>query len=192
MFADTQTQVQASVDRDEMALGDSFTLTVDVKSNEDFDAAPKLPTLKGIEVINTWADGKSSSTRMALINGKSEFSKSVQQSFHFMLSPNKEGKLVIPVMDVAIGDKTYKTQPLTIDVAEENRGRGSNSKSKNGKSKGRAQLLPGMNEEDPFAGEDDIFSQMLKEREKILNQLGRGGIGGSDLLTFISFALISF
>lgn len=179
VFSETQTQVQASVDRDEMALGDSFTLTVDIKSNEDFDAAPALPNLKGIEVINNWADGKSSSTRMALMNGKSEFSKSVQQAFHFMLSPNKEGKLVIPVIDIAINNKTYKTQPLTISVAEENRGRGSSSKSKSGNSKGRGQLLPGMNEEDPFGGEDDIFSQMLKEREKILNQLGRGGIGGN-------------
>lgn len=176
-LTETQTLVQASVDRDQMALGDSFTLTVDIKSNEDFDGAPTLPVLKGLEVINSWADGKSSSTRMALINGKSEFSKSVQQSFHFMLSPNKEGKLVIPVMDIDINGKVFKTQPLTIDVAEENRGRG--SKSKSGNSKGRAQLLPGMNEEDPFGGEDDIFAQMLKEREKILNQLGRGGIGGN-------------
>ncbi len=176
-LAETQTAVQASVDRDQMALGDSFTLTVAIKSNEDFDAAPKLPNLNGIEVINSWADGKSSSTRMALINGKSDFSKSVQQTFHFMLSPNKEGKLVIPVMDIDISGNVFKTQPLTIDVAEENRGRG--AKLKSGGSKGRAQLLPGMDEEDPFAAEDDIFAQMLKEREKILNQLGRGGIGGN-------------
>ncbi len=186
VFAESQAQVQASVDRDQMALGDAFTLTVDIKSNEDFEASPKLPQLKGIEVVNTWADGKSSSTRMALINGKSDFSRSVQQSFHFMLSPNKEGKLVLPVIDVLINGKTYKTQPLTIDVAEENRGRSnshsnSNSRQKNGSRNGQAQLLPGMNEEDPFGGEDDIFSQMLKEREKILNQLrqGGGGIAGN-------------
>jgi len=170
-MAANQSTVRASVDRDQMGIGDSFTLSVEVVSNEDFESEPKLPTLNGIEVLNSWADGKSSSTRMTFINGKSEYSKTVSQQFHFMLSPQKEGRLVIPVIDVEINGQTYKTQPLTISVAEEYRGARPKPQSQRGV---RPQLVPGFDEEDPFA-EDDIFNQLMKQREKIFDQLRRGG-----------------
>ena len=73
--AETLTEVKATLDRDQMALGDAFTLSVTIASNEDFDAVPKLPTLKGIEVINSWADGKSQSVNMSFINGKASYEK---------------------------------------------------------------------------------------------------------------------
>ncbi|MFZ3230744.1 MAG: BatD family protein [Pseudobdellovibrio sp.] len=175
--AELTAQVKASLDRDQMGIGDSFTLTVVVQSNEDFDDPEiKLPTLSGIELINSWSDGKSSSTRMSFVNGKSEYSKSVQQAFHFMLSPQKEGRLIIPVIDIPIQGKTFKTQPLQIEVGEKFRGRGNQQQKKNGK-----MILPpgsGDDQNDPFGDENDIFSQLLKEKEKIFEQMRRGGGGG--------------
>lgn len=176
--AETQTEVKATVDRDQMALGDAFTLSITVASNEDFDAVPKLPTLKGIEVINSWADGKSQSVNMGFVNGKAVYQKKVIQVYNFMLSPNKEGKLIIPVLDVAVGDKIYKTQPLTIDVAEENRG-GGRPKQQDPRSnarQGRGQLIPGL-DDDPN-GTDDILMEILRQRENALRQFGMGGGGG--------------
>lgn len=168
--AEATGQVKATLDRDKMGIGDSFTLTIVVQSNEDFDDTEiKLPTLNGIELLNSWSDGKSSSTRMSIVNGTSDFSKTVQQAFHFMLSPQKEGKLVIPVIDVPIHGKTYKTQPLQIDVAEKYRGQ------VQPKQRGR-QAPPGFDDQnDPFGDENDIFSQLLKEKEKIFDQMRRGG-----------------
>lgn len=171
--AETLTEVKATLDRDQMALGDAFTLSVTIASNEDFDAVPKLPTLKGIEVINSWADGKSQSVNMSFINGKASYEKKVVQVYNFMLSPNKEGKLVIPVLDVAIGDKTYKTQPLTIDVAEENRGGGRPKMQdpKNAARQGRGQLVPGL-DDDPNST-DDILMEILRQKENALRQFGQ-------------------
>lgn len=179
--AEVQTQVNASVDRDQMALGDAFTLSVAVTSNEDFDAAPKLPTLIGLEIINSWADGKSQASSMGSVNGKVFYEKKVSQVFNFMLSPNKEGKLVIPVMDVAIGNKTYKTQPLTIDVAEEHRG-GGNRAGKNATKpdrRNRGQLIPGYDDEDVLTA-DDMLMEVLKQRENALRQFGFGGGGAGN------------
>ena len=166
-------KVEATVDRDKMGIGDAFTLTIVVQANDDFDEAEiKLPKLNGIEFLNTWTDGKSSSTRMSIVNGKSDFSKTVQMAYHFMLSPQKEGQLIIPVIDVPIQGKTYKTQPIRIDVSEKYRGQQPEAKKRGGR-----QLPPGF--EDPFGDdENDIFAQLLKEKEKIFNQMQRGGSGG--------------
>lgn len=179
--AETKTQVQVSVDRQQMGLGDSFTLTVRIQSNEDFNGdEPHLPALSSIELLNAWADGKSSSTRMSFINGQSSYTKSISQDFHYMLSPKKEGKLIIPIIDVAVNGKTYKTQPLQIEVGEEFRGSRQKQRSQKGIS-GRSQLVPGFDDdqqEDPFADDSDPFTQLLKEKEKIFDQLRRGGFGG--------------
>lgn len=178
-FAEAQSKVQATVDRDQMGLGDSFTLTIRVQSNEDFEGQePHLPTLNQIELLNAWADGKSSSTRMSFINGQSSYTKSITQDFHFMLSPKKEGQLIIPVIDVLINGKTFKTQPLKIAVGEQYRG-GQQQQPRN-RVQGRAQLVPGFDDpqqEDPFGDDNDPFAQLMKEKERIFDQLRRGGFG---------------
>ncbi len=181
--AEVESKVKASVDRDQMGIGDSFTLTVRVQSNEDFDGKePQLPALNNLELLNAWADGKSSSTRMSFVNGQSSYTKSVAQDFHYMLSPKKEGKLVIAVIDVQINGKTYKTQPLQIAVAEEYRNGGNKQRPQKGSS-GRPQLIPGFDDDQPsddsFADENDPFAQLLKQKEKIFDQLRRGGFGGA-------------
>ena len=180
-FAETQSKVQATVDRDQMGLGDSFTLTIRIQSNEDFEGEePHLPALNQIELLNAWADGKSSSTRMSFVNGQSSYTKSISQDFHFMLSPKKEGKLIIPVIDVVINGKTFKTQPLQIVVGEQYRG-GRQQQQPRNRAQGRAQLVPGFDDpqqENPFGDENDPFAQLMKEKERIFDQLRRGGFGG--------------
>lgn len=173
--ADPTAQVNVGLDRNQMGIGDSFTFTIQVQSNEDFnDIQIAFPTVKGIEQLNSWADGKSSATRMSIVNGTTDVTKTVQQSFHFMLSPQKEGKFIIPVIDVPIHGKNYKTQPVTIEVSEKFRGRAQAQPQK-----GRAQLTPGFDDNDPFSDENDIFTQLLKEKEKIFDQMRRGGqLGG--------------
>lgn len=177
--ADFNAQVKTSVDRNQMGIGDSFTLSIQVQANDDFeDVEIKLPTLVGLELLNSWSDGKSSSTRMSIVNGKSDFAKSVSQSFNFMLSPKKEGKLIIPVIDVPINGKTFKTQPVTISVAEEYRGKAQQQQPQ-ARGRGAGQLPPGFDDQnDPFADENDIFTQLLKEKERIFDQMRRGGGGG--------------
>ncbi|MBC7464477.1 MAG: protein BatD [Bdellovibrio sp.] len=180
--ADFNAQVKTSVDRNQLGIGDSFTLSILVQANDDFDdVVIKLPTLTGLELLNSWSDGKSSSTRMSIVNGKSDFTKSVAQSFNFMLSPQKEGQFIIPVIDVPINGKTFKTQPITISVDEKFRGQAQKQQQQpRARSRGGgAQLPPGFDDQnDPFADENDIFTQLLKEKERIFDQMRRGGGGG--------------
>lgn len=171
-YAKAATQVRASLDRDQMGIGDAVTLTLEVESDEDFDAEmPPFPRVNGLEEINSAVGGRQSSSSMVITNGKPSYTKRVSQTYQYLLSPQKEGKFVIPVIDVAINGKTYKTQPLTIEVKEEFR----NAKKKATSGSGR-RFPPGFGDEeedeDPLGGRnpEDLFEQLLQQQQRMLRQ----------------------
>jgi hypothetical protein len=175
------TQVTATVDRDQMGIGDAVTLTVEVESDEDFEGEmPKLPRIAGIEEINSVMGGRQSSSSMSIINGKASYSKKISQAYQYLLSPQKEGKFIIPVIDVPVNGKTYRTQPITIEVKEEFRNGG--GKKKNQAGAGGRRFPPGFGDdedEDPLQGRnpEDLFEQMLQQQQRMLRQ-GIPGIAG--------------
>jgi hypothetical protein len=179
-------QVEASVDRNQMGIGDSFTLSLRVSGDEDFDIEePKIPHVTGLELLNSWQGGRQSSSSMSMINGKASFSKSVSQTYNYQFSPQKEGSFSIPVVDVKISGQNYKTNPIKIDVAEEYRN-SARSKNKNGAS--RPNFPPGFGDDEeasPFSQEpdaEDLFSQLMKQRQRMFGQLpnqGRAFGGGA-------------
>jgi len=69
---------------------------------------PRLSRLPGFKVVS----GPNVSTQYQWINGRSNSSK----SFTYILIPEREGQFTIEPVEVRIGDKTYKTQPLQIRV----------------------------------------------------------------------------
>jgi hypothetical protein len=169
-----ETSVRAALDRDQMGIGDAVTLTVEVDSDQDFeDALPKLPKIPGIEEINSSVGARQSSSSMMIQNGTPSYSTRISQTYQYLLSPQKEGKFIIPVIDVVVNGKTYKTQPLTLEVKEEFR----NAKKKNTANPKR-RFPPGFgddddDENDPFGGAqspEDLFEQMLQQQQRMFRQ----------------------
>lgn len=184
--AAADSKVSVRVDRDQMGIGDAFTFTLTVQSDGDFELAmPQLPKIAGLEEINSTEGGRQSSSSMSIINGKTQFVSSTSQDYHYLLSPQKEGVFIIPVIDVVINGKTYKTQPIKIEVKEEFR----NAPSK-GHAKAKRRFPPGFGgqpgdqdaeeDQDPFGGlrnAEDLFEQMLQQQQRMFG--GGGGLGRS-------------
>jgi len=93
--------VQASLDRDAIALGDSITLTITADAS---DARPDLAPLRG----NFDVRGSSTSSQTTIVNGQGQ--SSVQWAFE--LVPRRAGKIDIPAL--AVGGE--HTQPLVVSV----------------------------------------------------------------------------
>ena len=95
--------VAAHVDRTNVALGESLTLTIDTPSNS---AAPDLSLLeKAFQLYGT-----TQSSQMSVINGK----LSALHQIIVTLIPKRVGKLTIPAITVG----NTKTKPLTITVTK--------------------------------------------------------------------------
>jgi tetratricopeptide (TPR) repeat protein len=102
-------QVTASVGSDTVGIQDQFQLKITVSGRDSGDAEnPRLLNLKGFRVVS----GPNISTQYQWINGRASSSR----SFIYILIPEKEGQFTIDPVEVRIGGKTYKTQPLQVRV----------------------------------------------------------------------------
>jgi hypothetical protein len=103
------TEVTASVDSTAIGLNDSLQLTIRVNGRDSTSAEiPYPPRLLGFRR----AAGPSVSTQFQWINGRTSNTK----SFIYTFLPEKEGDFTVDPVDVSVGGKTYKTQPITIRV----------------------------------------------------------------------------
>ncbi len=104
--------VSATVDRNEIQEGDTFTLTIDT-TRDDSDI--------NLDVLNNDFQilGKSSSSQTNIVNYK----VSTTSSVILQLSPKKLGKIIIP--SISVGKD--KTQPITITVVKSSNNSGTNS-----------------------------------------------------------------
>ena len=163
------TQVSVSLDRNQVGLGEPFNFKLRVQSDEDFEVPiPDFPQVVGIEVINSAVGMRQSASHGSFGKGGMQFVTKIVQDYDYLLAAQKEGKLIIPVMDVVINGKTYKTQPLTVEVGDQFRG---------GKQRRGGQFPPGYGEEEapanPFGGADDaeeLFEQMLRQQQRLFGQ----------------------
>jgi len=95
--------VKATVDRTNVALGESFTLTINLPNDH---VQPNLePLKKDFQLYGT-----SSSSSTSIINGKSNSSYTVTTT----LMPKHLGKLTIPALQVG----QVQTQPIVITVSK--------------------------------------------------------------------------
>jgi hypothetical protein len=96
-------QVHASLDRNQVQLGETVTLNLQVEGGA-LAQAPDLSALApDFEVL-----GRSSNTSVSILNGQ----RSVQSTIGIALRPTHAGQLTIPALDFAGG----QTQPLTLTV----------------------------------------------------------------------------
>jgi hypothetical protein len=102
-------QVSALVDTDTLGVQDQLQLTISISGKRSGDAeTPRLPSLQGLRVVA----GPSVSTQFQWINGQTTSTK----SFTYVLTPDRIGQFRIDPIDVQVGDRIYKTQPIVIQV----------------------------------------------------------------------------
>src|SRR5437867_2774627 len=102
--------VTASVDAETIGVNDTVQLTVSFTGPDSGDAsAPShLLHLRGFRSVG----GPSVSTQFQWVNGRSSSSK----SFTYNLLPEGEGDFTIDPIEVQVGSKTYRTQPIHVRV----------------------------------------------------------------------------
>jgi hypothetical protein len=102
-------QVQAAIGADTVGVNDQFQLTITISGKDSGDAEPpRLPRFEGFQVVA----GPSVSTQFQWINGKTSSTK----SFIYVLLPEKEGQFTIDPIEVVVGQKIFKTQPIDVRV----------------------------------------------------------------------------
>lgn len=148
-------QVLATVDRNEVGVGDTFNYKITVTSDSSVSVdSPRLGNIQGLELINSWTGQQ---TQSIFSNGSFQVINS--KEFNFMLAASQTGKIVIPSTDVVVEGKSYKTGQIVIDVS-----------SAGGGQKGR-----------PQAGQDEqnqVFDQM-DQVDQMFNQLLQRRFGGT-------------
>lgn len=102
--------LSASVDRNVVALGEAITLTVTVSGNIVRIPKPKLPSLNDFDIYS-----QGTSRNISFINGK--ISSSI--GYNYSLVPKKTGKFTIGSCEIKVKDKTFRTEPIEIEVVKE-------------------------------------------------------------------------
>lgn len=143
-------QVVATVDRNEVAVGDVINFTITIRAKDAGQAAePQLTAFDGFELINS---STSVETRSLFANGK--FLTEQSRNFTYMLVANKKGNIILPAVDVIVDGKSYRTQPIRMAVSE--------ARTAPPNARNRRQMP------DPFGqdedAEEDLFNQILRRR----------------------------
>lgn len=114
LVASQDLSVEASVDRDRLGLDEQLTFTVTVSGNSiDAVSEPTLPVMRDFTVIGRTS---SSSSQINIINGRLSTSRTLQ--YIYGLQPRAGGQSVIGAATITYKGKTYRTQPITVQVVQ--------------------------------------------------------------------------
>jgi len=112
--ATAEVTVRAIIEKQEVFKGESFVFQIQVQGSDN----PEKPVLSGFDGFNVIDLGgsKNNSESVTIING--DVNRVVRQGFVFSyrLTPKKLGYLVIPAVNVVVGQKTYVTSEKQIKV----------------------------------------------------------------------------
>lgn len=150
--------VRAIVDRDNVAVGERFTVSVSVKSNESVDFGdPRLPDIDGFVLENQHS---SNSVRTMFVNGK--MTHEVTKGFNYVFVAQKTGTLSIGSFEVVIEGNVYRTEPILMKVSAEG-----------GSGRPRGSPQNPRRPQFPDEEEDDLLDPLQRMDEEIFNQLLR-------------------
>lgn len=148
--AQADVSVVSTVDRTEMGVGDTFTVTISVTSTESVDVGePRIPNLDEFELVNSW-NSSSTSTKLIQGPGGMQFESVRRYDFSYMLTPLKAGNISIPAFEVVVDGKVHYTKPILLSVSEEG--------------SGAAQAPQGFPGGTMLDEADEIFNQLLQRR----------------------------
>ncbi|PID55988.1 hypothetical protein CSB45_13625 [candidate division KSB3 bacterium] len=101
---------EAGVDKTRMSYQDALVLSLVLSgSNVDMNAVPELPDLEeNFDILR----GPSRSSSISIVNGRQSSSLTIQ----YILSPKKAGVLDIPSISLQQDGKTYRSEPVRVEV----------------------------------------------------------------------------
>ena len=112
-WAGDAAEVTATVDRNQVGLGDVVNLTVNVNSKSSTNVdEPRLNGLDGFDLINASSGVE---TRSSYVGGR--FITEQSRNFTYMLAVNKKGTLTIPPISVMVDGQTYRTTAITVTAS---------------------------------------------------------------------------
>ncbi len=103
--------IVSHVDRKKVAMGDVFTLTIEVTGSTE---SPQV-NISSIQKDFTIVNGPFSQTSINSVNGNVR--KSLSQTWN--ITPNRVGSFVIPSFHVRVGNAKYRTNSIKIDVKKD-------------------------------------------------------------------------
>lgn len=101
--------LSASVDRSKITLNDQLRLSISVSGGAGSLPSPQLPSMPE---FNIYSSGRSQN--ISIVNG--QISSAI--TFNYTLVPKKAGKFTISPVTLTYQNKTYETQPISIEVVE--------------------------------------------------------------------------
>jgi hypothetical protein len=108
--------VSSYVDRNQLGLGETITLTVQVNSSESIDVRePRFPDLEGFDLLNTYTD-QSSSANLTKTPSGMQFVTQKRFRYNYVLAPQRHGVFSIGAFEVIVDGKKYLTKPIRISV----------------------------------------------------------------------------
>ncbi len=109
--------VKAQVDKQEVAVGESFLLQVKIEG----DDSPSEPDLSGLQqdfTVQPRGGGQNNRESITIINGKMNRISEHGYVFNYALTPKRDGVLTIPSLAINAAGKTLLSQPVTIKVTK--------------------------------------------------------------------------
>lgn len=99
--------VSARVDKSELSIDDTLTLTIVIEGETRSLPSPELPVMSGFRTYSS-----SRSQNISIVNGEIFAST----TFRYILVPQQIGKLTIEPVQIAYKGKIYETDPIEIEV----------------------------------------------------------------------------
>lgn len=164
--------VTAIVDRNELPLGDAFTLQVAIESDESLQVdEPSIGVIDNVALLHTWISSQSKSSVVSTGQGI-DFKTIRSKIFNYQYSTSNEGKVVIEPITVTIAGKQYVTKKIEITVTQP----GGTHPGALAQQRQRPQQNPSRRQADPRWEQDPIDD--LEERfNQLLNRQFGGGTG---------------
>lgn len=167
--------LKVEIQPESVGLGDTVQISLTVQSSDDFQMNdPQISDIAGLKFLQGQNAGQSSSTRMNFVNGKTDFSKTVTQQYIFQFEAVKAGIVTIPAITVEVNGKQIRSAPQKISVSPNSQAQ----RQPRPNIAGRPQF---QDDDDPFQADEDMFAQLMKQRQKMLEEVQRQmgqGLGG--------------
>ena len=106
LFAAEDISVSASVDKKVVPLGNVITLTIRIRGSQSV-IAPSLPAIDGFQ-----SQYMGHSTQLSIVNNRSL----VSLAHSYSLLALKTGRFTIPSIEVKYENRTYRTDPIGVEV----------------------------------------------------------------------------
>ncbi|MGN1358889.1 MAG: BatD family protein, partial [Kiritimatiellia bacterium] len=115
-LAQNAPSIRISADHDEIYLGESVILRVEVRDCQTRHPQPDLDIPPETATVHALGQQTSSSSYISLVNGRRECVESHATIHTYRLVPRKAGRLNIPPIVIGSKDSTIKSQPFAILV----------------------------------------------------------------------------